>query len=885
MPLAAGTRLGPYEILALIGAGGMGEVYRGKDTRLDRIVAIKVLPAHLAANAEFRQRLEREARAVASLNHPHICQLYDIGRQDGVDFLVLEYLEGETLAARLAKEPMPLEQALRYAVQIADALDKAHRKGVSHRDLKPGNIMLTKAGAKLLDFGLAKMTRATTDAAVSSVPTQDVALTAVGTILGTMQYMSPEQLQGRDADARSDIFAFGAVLYEMIAGRKAFEGSTPASVAGAILHTEPPAITTLQPMSPPSLDRLVRTCLAKDPDDRWQSAHDLMLELEAVGAAGGVAVAPARVAAGSLRSRLLWATAGALAATVALSVGLWLRPQPQPQVLKLSLLPPEKTALGDPVAISPDGRRVAFTAGVQGRLLLWVRPLDSLEAQPLAGTEGAILPFWSPDSRFLGFFAQGKLKKIEVAGGPAQTLCDAGAAAGGAWNRDGVIAFAPARTGGLYRVSAAGGLPAPLTTLNQADNETSHRWPYFLPDGRRFLYFARSGQRDKYGVFAASLDAPGSKDAKRVLVGDSMALYAPPGFLLFLRESTLMAQRFDAGKLEFSGDPFPVAERASRSPLIGFGAFSASATGVLAYRSGAAATTQLTWFDRAGKTLGMLGPPGSYTYVRLSPDEKRVVVANPESPGSAADLWLFDLARGDSTKFTFHPGTDWAPVWSPDGTRIAFASDRDGIQNIYQKLASGAADEEPLLKTGDIKFPADWSRDGRFLVYESISSKSLRDLWVLPLEGDRKPIPFLLTEFVETQARFSPDGRWIAYASEEAGAPEVYVQPFPASGGKWKVSTSGGANPEWRGDGKEMFYLAADRKLMAVDIKVGGTKDRPALEVGTPRPLFQTSGSGLLNLYNHYAVTRNGQRFLITSLKEEAASAPITVVVNWLPRN
>ena len=894
MTLSSGTRLGPYEVLAPLGAGGMGEVYKARDTRLDRTVAVKVLLSHLVGNAEFRQRLEREARAIAALNHPHICALYDIGSQDGAEFLVLEYLEGETLAARLEKGPLGLEQALRYAIQMADALDKAHRKGFSHRDLKPGNLMITKAGAKLLDFGLAKVTRPAAAVGMTALPTQDAPLTVAGTLLGTFQYMSPEQLGGQEADARSDLFAFGAVLYEMITGRKAFEGNTPANVAGAILHTEPASISSLRPTVPAALDRLVKSCLAKDPDERRQSAHDLMLELESIALALTPAGSPPRLAspppaAPFLRSRLLWAAGGAMAATLALTAVYWFRPQPLPQVLKLSVMPPEKGAFGEPVAISPDGRRLAFVATLDGRSQIWVRALDAIGPQPLAGSEGARFPFWSPDSRFLGFFAGGKLKMIDLSGGPPQTLCDAANGTGGAWNRDGVIIFAPNRVGGLYRVSAAGGVPAPLTTIDEKRQESTHRWPYFLPDGRHFLYFTRSAHREHTGIYARSLDAgPESEGGNQILAVDFLALYAESpsgfGFLLFLREGTLMAQRFDAGKLQLWGEPAPIAERFQRSTFFGFAPISVSSAGMLAYRSGPNANSQLVWFDRSGKTLGTVGPPGAYQHLALSPDEKRLAVANTESLGTAYDIWLFELSRGDSTKFTFHPMTDWMPVWSPDGSRIAFASDREGITNIYQKLSSGASDEELLLKSKELKYLGDWSRDGRFLAYESFGVRSLRDLWVLPLEGDRKPVPFLQTDFSEYQGRFSPDGRWMAYTSDASGAPEVYIQPFPASGGKWKISIHGGSDPRWRGDGKELFYLAADRKLMAVDLKAGGSKERPAVDVGAPRPLFETRVPSQLPIHRDYAVTKDGQRFLVNSLTEEAGGAPITIVVNWAPR-
>ncbi len=891
MALPPGTRLGPYQILDLIGAGGMGEVYRGKDTRLDRDVAIKVLPAHLAANAEFRQRLEREARAVAALNHPHICALYDIGshrpeggsQEAGVDFLVLEYLEGATLAARLEKGPLPVDQALRCAIQVADALDKAHRKGFTHRDLKPGNIMLTKSGAKLLDFGLAKAAATAAPAVnLSAMPTEGAPLTVAGAILGTIQYMSPEQVEGRDADARSDIFAFGAVLYEMTTGKKAFPGKSHTSVIAAILDADPPPIQTVQPASPAALERAVRTCLAKDPDQRWQSAHDLMRELEWI--AEGDAAAPAHRRVAHPR------VAGAVAAVATLiamllAVAYFRRPAMEAPVLKLSVLPPEKASFGDPVVISPDGRRLVFAAAVEGRSQLWVRSLDSLSPQPLPGTGGGIFPFWSPDSRYLGFFAEGKLRRIEVSGGPPQTLCDAFLGTGGAWNRDGVILFAPNRTGPLMRVSAAGGQAAPFTTLDPSVQETGHRWPLFLPDGKHYLYIGRGPQAEHHAVYAASLD---SKNRKRLLAAESMVAYAPPhgdrqALLLFVRQGSLMAQPFDAGGLELRGEARPIAERVAPGLQFGFHAFSVSDNGVLAYRTGSSAAVQPTWFDRSGKLLGPVGQPGLVLNVSLSPDGKRIAETRGD-PGGGLDIWLRDVARGAASRFTFEPTQERFPVWSPDGSRIAYASDREGVTNLYQKSSSGAGTEELLLKTPEQKYPSDWSADGRFLLFDTVGTKTARDLWLLPLTGDRAqrapPVPFLQTPFSELQGQFSPgpEGapRWIAYTSNETLREEVFVQTFPASGAKWMVSTNGGREPRWRRDGKELFYLAPDRKLMSVDVKLGAT-----FEAGVPRALFEIRPPSVSLSSNYYAVTADGQRFLVAQLAEESAGAPITVVMNW----
>jgi len=910
MTLSPGARLGPYEILAPIGAGGMGEVYKGCDTRLDRIVAIKVLPRQVAERPEFRQRFEREARAVAALNHPHICTLHDIGEHEGIHFLVMEYLEGETLAALLTRGALAIDQALRYAIEVADALAQAHRRGVFHRDLKPGNIMLTGApGAsrtKLLDFGLAKLRdpAAGPVVALSALPTEADALTTKGSILGTIQYMPPEQLEGKDTDGRSDIFSFGAVLYEMVTGRKAFDGASHASVIGAILHTDPPALSSLQPMSPPALDRLVKACLAKRPDERRQTAQDVLLDLKWMAEASAPVPqsAPAAPALAPARRPFGWMAATAALALALAGVGAFqaFRKSPETRTLKLSLLPPENSSFSF-LNLSPDGRRLAFVAtDSSGKTLLWVRPLDSLTGQPLAGTDGANFPFWSPDSRFLGFFAEGKLKKIEVTGGPPLALCDAPIARGGSWNREGVIVFVRGASAPLSRVSAAGGEDRPLTTLDRSRQETSHRFPYFLPDGRHFLYVVRSGQPENRGNYLGSLDEKADSLARRRLLGDdSSAVYAPPlkagsGHLLFRRAGVLLAQPFDAQKLQLAGDPFPITEKVGVE-FAGRATVSVSDNGLLVYdTSGGVDGRSLVWFDRQGKQLGSVGEPTFAVQPWLSPDEKRVAVERAESQIGTLDIWLLELSREVNSRFTFDPAGDWLPVWSPDGSRIVFASLRDGQANLYQKMASGAGQEEPLLKTNESKNPTDWSADGRFLAYQQQDPKTKWDLWVLPLSGPEgggalrpdKPVVFLQTPFDEEHAHFSPGtggapggaSRWMAYTSNESGIQQVYVQPFPATGAKWQVSKNGGQFPKWRRDGKELFFLSADRKLMAVDVKTGAA-GAANFEAGAPRALFQTRPTGV---FTRYAVTRDGQRFLMPIAKvEETASTPATLVINW----
>jgi eukaryotic-like serine/threonine-protein kinase len=643
MALTAGTKLGAYEILAPLGAGGMGEVYRARDTRLDRSVAIKVLPAHLATQEELRARFEREARAVSGLNHPHICTLYDIGRQDDIDFLVMEYLEGETLAARLRKGPLPLDQAITTALEIADALDKAHRKGVTHRDLKPGNIMLTKAGAKLLDFGLAKLTP-TQDGAVlgSKVPTADFSkeLTAQGTILGTLQYMSPEQLEGMEADARSDIFSFGAVLYEILTGRKAFEGRSQSSVIAAIMHVDPPDISAIQPLTPPSIDRLVRICLAKDPDNRWQTAHDLALQLQWIGEGGSQAGIPVPVATRRRhRERLAWvlvALATVLAAVAAIPAAMHFLETPEGRV-RFEIQTP---SMINPflVSVSPDGRKVAFVASPSpGVSLLYVRPIDSVSATPMPGTEGASNPFWSPDSNFIGFGVGGsKLKRVDAAGGSPQSICDlASNFAGGTWNAENVIVFGQANS--LYRVSAAGGIAQQISSPDQSSGEMFHSWPRFLPDGLHYLYLSWNSKPENRAIFVGDLD---SKKAARLFPAESMAVFADPGFIVFQREGTLLSQQFDPRRMELRGEPVRLAEDVPSSAVNGRAAFDASAH-TLVYRSdasGAAQKLALTWVDRNGKTLETVGAPGPYQGPDLSPDSKQIAVHRHD--GKGGDVWI-----------------------------------------------------------------------------------------------------------------------------------------------------------------------------------------------------------------------------------------------------
>jgi serine/threonine protein kinase len=889
MPLAAGTRLGPHEILAPLGAGGMGEVYKARDTRLDRMVALKVLPGHLSGNEELRQRFDREAKAISALSHPHICALYDVGHQDGVDYLVLEYREGDPLSDRLAKGALPTDLVIRYGIQIADALDKAHRQGIVHRDLKPGNIMITKSGVKLLDFGLAKLRTTTPGSVFSGLsvgPTQvDASLTAQGTILGTFQYMAPEQLEGRDADARSDIFSFGAVLYEMATGKKPFVGKSQASLIAAILDATPPPVSTVAPMTPPALDRVVKTCLEKEPDDRFQTAHDVRLQLEWIAEGGSQAGLPAPVVARRRsRERLAWSIAGILAAAVAVLAGLRVFQRPTPDLLpsvRSAILPPEKTSFrfvgedAGPVEISPDGRQLAFTArDSSGKVTLWIRPLDSLTARSLPGTENAEYPFWSPDSRFVGFFADGKVKRIEVAGGPPLSICDATDPRGGTWSRDGVILFEPHFREPIFRVSATGGKPSAVTRLDDSRKETTQRWPHFLPDGKHFLYFSGSHstgtESELDAIFVAALDG---KEPPRLLVNvRSKGIYAS-GHLLFVRQKTVLAHPFDLDSLRLTGEAVPVAENVQEDLGYFTAIFSASDNGTLVYQESGASTglTQVVLFDRRGTKLDTLGDPADYWDPHFSPDGRRVAMGI----GDPGDIWIHDLSRGLRTRVTFAAPDDYAAIWSPDGSRVAFSSQRSGAGDLYAKAASGTGDDQLIASSKSFKIATSWSPDGRFIVYQVQGDRTRYDLWALSL-SDGKSTPILQTEFEETGGTISPDGRWLAYASNESGRFEVYVQPFPGPGGKWQVSTAGGSLPVWRGDGKELIYTSPEGKFMAVEIRTGA-----AVESGIPVALFGVrakSSSG-----RNFDVTSDGQRFLVNTPVEgeQIVSPPIVLVQNW----
>ena len=877
MTLAAGTKLGPYEIVAPLGAGGMGEVYRARDTRLAREVAVKVLPQHLSENAEVRARFEREAKTVSSLNHAHICTLYDVGREGGTDYLVMELVEGETLAARLGRGPLGAGEVLKLGVQIADALDRAHRAGIVHRDLKPGNIMLTKSGAKLMDFGLARATglagpgsgSGVTVAALTQSPTVAAPLTAEGTIVGTFQYMAPEQLEGKEADARSDLWALGCVLYEMATGTRAFEGKSQASLIGAIMGSEPAPLTRLSPLSPPGLEQVVRACLAKDAEERIQTAHDVKLQLQWIAAGGSQAGVAAPVAARRRgRERLAWALAGvALAAAIALAAAGWMRRPPPPVTMRfLAGVPHTISVLGSP-RVSPDGRVVAFDAvDSTGRAQVWLRAINSFDAQPLAGTENAGRVFWSPDSRYLGFFADGKLKKIAIAGGPAQTVCDAPTGSDGSWGRAGVILFDGGPSDPIRRVPAAGG----IATVAVPHDSVSLGWPEFLPDGRHFLFNFVGSTQGTNEVMVGALDA---KPIRHLGIHGSRTEYSRAGYILYVSETSLMAQPFDAGRSAVAGEPFPVAERVGTGGN-GLAHFSVSDNDELVYSGGGAARFRLTWLDRTGKEAGVIGEAADIQDPALSPDGSRIAVRQADPQTGNRDVWVVEPARGTATRFTFEAANDNVPIWSPDGGRLLFTSNRRGHFDLFQKASSGAGADESLLVSPNDKYPSDWSADGRYIAYQEFASQTKLDIMVLPTFGDHKPIPFLASSFNEAQGRFSPDGRWMAYASDESGKNEVYVQAFPGPGGKWQISTQGGSEPFWRADGKELLYLTPDFKLMSVEITPGAT-----FAAGVPRELFQMRAEP--NGWTRYTLSRDGQRILVVAPEQNTAPTAVTVVLNW----
>lgn len=880
MALTPGTRLGPYVIEAAAGAGGMGEVYKAKDTRLDRIVAIKVLPHGVADNPDVKARFDREAKTISSLNHPNICILHDVGHEDGIDYLVMEYIEGQTLAERLEDGPIPNHELFRIGIQIADALDKAHRQGLVHRDLKPGNVMLTREGAKLLDFGLAKLQMEQGGVDEVSQVTRTTPLTGEGTIVGTLQYMSPEQLEGGEADARSDIFALGCVLYEMAAGRPAFTGSGRASLIASIMKDLPQPISQIQPMSPPMLERAVMQCIEKDPEHRWQSAGDLKRSLQWIAEGGSQAGIPKPVTQRRKnREKLLWAATAVFGiVAIALAVMAFIQPAPQPQLVQSDISLPAEAAMdnlaGGSLAISPDGEKVAFVAtdSTDGATKLWVRSLNSLVAQPLPNTNNAYFLFWSPDSRYIAYFDNNSLKKILATGGPTLTLANVVSGRGGDWNDDGVIVYAPDQQGPLYRVSASGGNAEQLTVLDTTLEEDCHRWVKFLPNGRNFLYFSRVGANgsEQDAICVGALD---SDEIKRLIPCKSTIGYFNE-HILFVRDGTLMAQRFDEADLEIVGDPMPIVENIVYFENWARGVFSASDDGSLVYRMGAVSDgSQIRVYDTLGRVVDSIGPLARQFAHSLSPDDRKMAVDIYDQAAGHGDIWIWDLDRGIKSRLTFGDGFDAAPKWSPDGSEVAWISGRAGKRGIMRKSAV-IVDSARWVYEAEAGWIFDWTSDGRYIIAGIPNDRGGSDMRAIHVEDTSKSLTIMSAEWEIWGGVVSPDMRWIAYGSDESGREEVYVTTFPNPTGKWQISTSEGDRPRWRADGRALFYLDNKDQIMRVDVDGSGQN----FLVGSVEPMFAVNGSRPGSIYDF---TGDGKTFYVNERLDRNDDSRVVLIQNW----
>jgi len=872
--LSVGTKLGPYLIEAEAGVGGMGEVYKAKDTRLERTVAIKVLPVQIASNSDLRQRFEREAKAISSLNHPNICILHDVGSQGEVDFLVMEYLDGETLAARLTKGPVPVPELLTIAIQIADALDKAHRQGLVHRDLKPGNIMLTKSGAKLMDFGLAKLTESGIIQGVSGI-TRTTPLTGEGTIIGTLQYMSPEQLEGREADFRSDLFSFGTILYEMASGKRAFEGKSQASLIAAILKENPRPVTELQPMSPPMLDRVIRQCLEKDPDHRWQSAGDLKRALQWTLEGGSQVGIPITVSARrKLRERMLWVSVALLAgAAITLGVVHFTQSVRAPRVARFSIPKPPKLSSIIWPRISPDGSMIAFEGSDStGEGGIYIRPINSLESHLLVKTALTnSRPFWSPDSKQLAYFENDHLKKISVAGGLAQLVCEA-TGSDGSWGKNGIIVFDGQLTDSIRQVPASGGTSTAASRIDHARGEKMGAWPYFLPDGEHFLYLGDTNSTG--GDWTLKVGSIKTLESSTLTKVNSRIEYAN-GYILYLNNDLLVARPFDPEKLQFTGEPVPLAPNVSSFQERAY--FSISDDGILVYRSGqSGADRSIVSVNRNGDSSKQVGPLAQYRDFTLSPDNNRLAFGMVGEQQNSFDVWVRDLKRDVTSRLTFGPGINLWPVWNPDGTKVLFTSNRNkGHFNIMQRNANGTGVDELIYGNDTVDVSAtSFARDGSMLILQA--GLNNQDIWTYSTASG-KAEPLLVQSYSEQRGAISPDGKLLAYQSGETGDAEIYLRELKPDGGKWQVSTSHGRCPLWRADGKELYFVTLAFDFMAVPIStVNG------LEIGTPVKLFNhrfafTGPSSL----NPYAVTNDGKHFFILAPADEEQEAEFVVVQNW----
>lgn len=891
-----------YKILEEIGRGGMGEVYKAEDTKLNRMVALKFLSKNLLTSEENKARFIQEAKTASALNHPNVCTIHDIQEHEGQQYIVMEYVDGKNL--RDIKRPLSIKQVADIGTQVAEGLAAAHDQGIVHRDIKPDNIMIRKDGiVQIMDFGLAKLRGGST-------------LTKEGSTVGTLAYMPPEQLQGGEVDARSDIFSLGAVLYELVSGHLPFKGEYESAIIYEIINSYPEPVSIFREDVEPELESIIMECLEKDPNERYQSARELAKNLkrfrrdssrQRISRAsatynvqqGSSAVreniqpsAKVLPMGQSKRERIAWASAIVfLIAFIAIAYFYFTAPEPDRTTIRASILSPNNAVFaftagegleGGHIAISPDGSKLAFVATDSlGKNYLWVQPLNALSGQQLTGTEGAYYPFWSADSRFIAFFANGKLKKINTAGGPPVTLCDASQGRGGSWNLNGDIVFAPRQSGEIYMVSAGGGNPQIITKLDSSLNQQTHRWPCFLPDGKHFFYFARTSagaKSENDAIYIASLDGKINKSLVRAQSNIDYAL----GYVIYIRENTLMAQHFDENKLILDDDAVPIAENLNYSEPFSRGVFSLSQNGMLIYQSGnSAAGRKLVWFDRTGKEIGALGQADNYHWaIDYSPDRKKMAIAIFDAASRNRDIWIHDLKRNTRTRFTFDPANDQYPIWSPDGGQIIFASSRKGHYDLYQKNSSGVGSEKLVLESDINKIPVDWSSDGKFLTYTSTgNTKTKQDLWILPLTSGEagkspEPKPFVMTEFNEGWGRFSPDGKWIAHESEESGRWEIYVRPFPGPGGKWQISANGGEYVFWRGDGKELYYQSSGTSVKATEIEISGS----AIQVGTEKILFDLPGGSSSNIAD---VSPDGQTFLINVPVVEQSKAPLSLVSNW----